>query len=177
MLLGATGLLSGSYERAAHDYSAGSSAWGELMENYEIDAPVEEILRWIAEDATHKTPRLLARASKEYRLETDFDREEFGIGEDEDVEAVSVRGVLELQSLAGLQDWTLRLKAEDVVGLRTGADENLYQDEYNMDIAAFTEQFLSKGDRGVEVVVAAETPKAKVHFDRWLTRRMKARGA
>lgn len=144
------------------------------MEEYEIDAPVEEIARWIVEDAARKTPRLLASASKEYTLVTDFDREAFGIGEDTDVEAVSVRGVLEIQSRAGLQDWTLQLKVEDVVGLRPSGEENAYRDEYNMDVAAFVEQLLSKESREVELIVAAETPEAKVHFDRWLARRMKA---
>ena len=146
------------------------------MEEYEVDAPVGEIVRWVKEDAARTAPQLLVHASKEYEREGDFDREEFGIGEFEDIDVVAVHGILEIQSRVGRKDWTLQLKVDDMVGLRSSGDENGDENEDDMSVAAFEEQFLSKGLGDVEVTVAAESPEAKTLFDRWLARRMRAGG-
>jgi hypothetical protein len=145
------------------------------MDEYEVDAPINEIIRWIREDAARNTPRLLVRASKGYTLESDVDREAFGIGEDEDVDAVSVHGILEVQSRTGRKDWALQLKVDEVMGIISTGGENVYEDVDDMTLAAFEEQFLATGLGEVEATVAAETPEAKTRFDRWLARRMKAR--
>ncbi len=142
------------------------------MDEYEVDAPVGEIVRWIKEDVRRKAPRLLVRGSKDYRLESDFDREEYGIGEDEDARVVSVHGVLGIQSRTGRKDWTLQFKVDDVLGLHSSGEEDAYEDEDEMGFSAFDEQFLSRGLGEVEVTVAAETREAKARFDRWLSRRM-----
>ncbi len=146
------------------------------MDEYDVDAPVNEVVRWIKEDASRKTPRMLVRASKEYTLESDFDREEFGIGEDTDVEVVSVHGLLEVQSRTGRKDWTLQLKVDDMLGLHPSGEAEAYEDEDDLDVAAFDEQFLSRGLGEVQFGVAAETPAAKSRFDRWLARTMRAHG-
>lgn len=145
------------------------------MDEYEVDVPINEIIRWIREDAARNTPRLLVRASKEYTLESDVDREAFGIGEDEDVDAVSVHGILEVQSRTGRKDWALQLKVDEIMGIISTGGENVYEDVDDMTLAAFEEQFLSTGLGEVEATVVAETPEAKTRFDRWLARRMKAR--
>lgn len=145
------------------------------MEEYEVDTPVGEIVRWVREDVRREKPSLLIRATKEYAIESDFDREAFGIGEDEDVDLVSVHGVLEIQSRAGRKDWTLQLKVDDVVGPRSSGEEPGYDNDDTVSLAAFEEQFLSKGLDEVEITVAAETSLAKARFDRWLARHLKAR--
>ena len=140
------------------------------MDTYEVDAPINEIVRWTKEDTARSTPRLLVRASKEYTLESDVDRESFGIGEDEDVNAVSVLGILEIQSRTGRKDWTLQLKVEDAMKMLPSGQESACEDEDDMTLAAFEEQFFSKGLGEVEAIVVAETPQAKRRFDRWLDR-------
>lgn len=142
------------------------------MDEYDVDAPVGEIVRWIKEDVARQAPRLHVRGSKEYKLESDFDREEFGIGEDEDARVVAVHGVLEIQSRSGHKDWTLQLKVDSVLGLYASGEEDAYEDEDEMGFSTFDEQFFSRGLGEIEVTVAAESRDAKARFDRWLGRRM-----
>lgn len=145
------------------------------MEEYEVDAPVGEVVRWVHEDAKRKTPRFLIHASKTYQRESDFDREAFGIGEYEDVDLVSVHGILEIQSRAGKKNWALQLKVDEVVGVLPSSDEeNAYENQDDMSLAAFEEQFLSKELGEVEVTVAVESSEAKAHFNHWLSRQMRA---
>lgn len=150
---------------------------GQPVPQYEVDAPTNEILRWIKEDSGRKTPRLSLSARKEVSLETDFDRAAYGIGEDEDVELVSVRGTLEVQPRTGRRDWTLQLVLDDVMGFQRFPEETGYEDDDDMSFAAFEEQFLSKGLGEVEISVVAESADAKARFDRWLARRLKAAGS
>jgi hypothetical protein len=145
------------------------------MDEYQVEVPIDEVIRWIREDAARNTPRLLVRASKTYTLENDVDREAFGIGEDDDVDVVSAHAILEVQSRTGQKDWALQLKVEDVTGVLSTGAENVYEDVDDMTLAAFDEQFLATGLGEVETIVVAETPEAKTRFDRWLARRMKAR--
>jgi hypothetical protein len=140
------------------------------MEEYEVDAPVGEIVRWIREDAERDRPRLSVRAAKEYSGESVFDHAQFGIGEDEDIDLVSVHGRLEIQSRRGSRDWTLQLRLDEAVGLHPRTEEIAYESEDDMALGAFEEQFLSEGLEEVEVVVLAEKPAAKARFDRWLAR-------
>jgi hypothetical protein len=138
------------------------------MDEYEVDLLPGEVLRWVREDARKKTPRLFARASKEYATETDFDRVAYGIGEGEDVTLVSVHGLLEITPRQGPGGWTLQLRAEDVVGLYPSGAEEDYEDESDMPVEVFEEEFLfpEKGD--VEVIVLAEDDEALARFERWL---------
>lgn len=71
------------------------------MDEYSVDLLPEEVLDWVRKDAAKKTPRLLVQASKEYRVETDFDREGAGIGPDDDVALITARGVMSVFPLRG----------------------------------------------------------------------------
>jgi hypothetical protein len=140
------------------------------MNEYDVDAPVNTVVDWIRAERARKWPRLVIRASKEYRAEPGFDRNAFGVGDEDDVALASVRGLLEVQSRTGRKDWTLQLKVEDPLGLRWPGDEEAYEDEESMAFEAFDEQFLATGLGEVEMTVRAESPEAKARFDRWLAR-------
>ena len=143
------------------------------MTRYDVDAPVNAVMDWIRADQARACPRLLLRASREYAFETDFDRSAFGLGDDDDVELVSVRGLLEVQSRRGRKDWALQLKVEDSLGLRAAGDEESYEDQVSMPFEAFDEQFLATGLGEVEMSLLAESAAAKARFDRWLGRHLK----
>ena len=147
------------------------------MDEHDVDAPVNAVVGWIRAESARTRPRLLIRASKEYRFEPDFDRDAFGVGADDDVELVTVRGLLEVQSRTGRKDWTLQLKVEDPLGLRWPGDEDTYEDEESMAFEAFDEQFLATGLGEVEMTVLAESPAARRRFERWLARGLMARRA
>lgn len=144
------------------------------MDEYEVDLLPAEVLGWLRADAGRATPQLWVRASKSYAVETDFDRETYGIGEGDDVGLVSVEGLLEITPRDAQNGWTLQLRAEDVVGLVPGgAEEDAYEDEDDMPLDVFEEQFLIPEGGEVEVVVLAEDAGAWTRFQRWLAKMRK----
>ena len=138
------------------------------MEEYAVDILPGEIVDWAREDARKKTPRLFVRASREYATEADFDRTEFGIGEGEEVTLVSVHGLLEVSPREHPGGWTLQLRAEDVVGLFPSGAEEDYENESDMPLEAFEEEFLFPEKGEVEAVVQAEDEEAWARFESWL---------
>jgi hypothetical protein len=145
------------------------------MDEYEVDILPGEVLSWVREDARKKAPLLYARASREYATETDFDRTEFGIGEGEDVTLVSVHGLLEVSPRQAPGGWTLQLRAEDVVGLFPSGAEEDYENESDMPLEAFEEEFLFPEKGELEAVVLAEDEEAWARFEGWLAEMRKGR--
>jgi len=145
------------------------------MAEYSVDLLPGEVLQLVRADAQRKTPELRVRASKEYTLETDFDRTAFGIGEDEDATLVSVHGLLEVSPQHEPGGWTLQLRADDVVGLLPTGAEDDYEDESDMPIETFEEKFLLPEKGEVEVVVVADNEDAWARFQRWLDGMRKSR--
>lgn len=147
------------------------------MEEYAIDVLPGEVMRWARLDAKRGAPQLWVKASKQYIVETDFDRAACGIGDDEDLALVSVHGLLELSPQHGLGGWTLQLRADDVMGLIPSDAEMTYEDEDDMTAEAFEEQFLIPESGEVEVVVQAEDGAAWMRFQDWFGRQDKAQAA
>lgn len=141
------------------------------MDEYQVDIPANEILSWLREDASRKTPRLLVRAAKEYRVDTDFDRAEAGIGEDEDVSLVTAVGTLSVAPLRGRRGWTLQLRSEAGIGIRPSREEGDFEDDDDMALKAFVDQFLTPRRRDAEISVLADDADAWRRFQRWLARR------
>lgn len=140
------------------------------MDEYAVDLLPAEVLRWVRADAERTAPQLWVRASKTYAAETEFDREIYGVGDDDDVRLVSIEGLLEISPQGGADGWTLALRAEDVVGLVPGGAEEGYENEDDLPLDAFEEQFLIPEKGEVEVLVLAEDAGAWTRFHRWLTR-------
>ncbi len=139
------------------------------MDEYAVDLLPAEVLNWVRADAERTAPQLWVRASKTYSAETDFDREMYGVGEGDDVALVCVEGLLEISPQGPADGWTLQFRAEDVVGLVPGgSEEDIYEDEDDMPIEAFEEQFLIPEKGEVEIVVLAEDAGAWARFQRWL---------
>ena len=139
------------------------------MDEYEVDLLPGEVVGWLRADAERAAPQLWVRASKTYVAETDFDRETYGVGEGDDLALVRVEGLLEISPQGERGDWTLQLRVEDVVGvLPGGAEDEGYEDEENMPLDVFEEQFLIPEKGEVEVLVLAEDAGAWSRFERWL---------
>jgi len=138
------------------------------MDEYAVDILPGDVLRWLRLDAGKSAPSLWVRASKEYTLDTDFDRQAYGLSEEDDLSLVSAHGLLEVSPQYGPGGWTLQLRAEDVVGLLPVGPEDAYEDENDMPVDAFEEQFLTPEKGEVEVVVQAEDGEAWTRFQEWL---------
>jgi len=141
------------------------------VDEYAIDVPVDELLGWVREDARRPTPLLDVRAAREYRVDTDFDRAEAGIGEDDDVALVTASGVLEVMPTRGRRGWVLQLRSEDSIGLRPVDVEESYEDDEDLPVETFVTQFLGAGNGLPEVVLCADDGAAWQRFQRWLARR------
>ena len=138
------------------------------MDEYAIDVFPGEALRWARADAAQSTPQFWIQASKQYATDVDYDRNEYGIGEDEDLVPVSVHGLLEISPRHEPSGWTLQLRADDVIGLVASGAEEDYEDDDNMTIDAFEEQFLIPEKGEIEVVVLVEDDEAWARFQDWL---------
>lgn len=141
------------------------------MDEYAIDIPANEVLGWVREDAGRTTPQLVVRASSEYRVETDFDREAAGIGEDDDLALMTACGVLNVMPTRGRRGWVLQLSTEDSVGLRFVSDQETYENEEDLPVDAFVTRFLGSGKGEVEVTLCADDRESWQRFQRWLKRR------
>lgn len=143
------------------------------MDEYAVDLLPDDVVRWARMDVQQSTPEFWVQASKQYTAETDFDRTVYRIGPDEDVALVSVHGLLEISPRHGPGGWTLQLRADDVVGLLPSGSEDDYEDESDMPLESFEEEFLIPKKGEVEVVVLAEDDEAWARFQDWLEPRGK----
>lgn len=141
------------------------------MDEYTVDILPGEVLDWVREDAEKKTPHLLVRASKEYSVETDFDREDAGIGDEDDVALVTERDVLTVTPQRGRRGWVLRLDARDSIGLKLSEEEGIYENEDDLPVEAFVTRFLAPEKGGIEVTVRADDAESWQRFQGWLARR------
>jgi hypothetical protein len=141
------------------------------MDEYSVDVLPGEVLGWVREDAARKSPRLWVRAAKSYWIDEVSTGESARPAEGDDVSPVMVRGVMEISPQGGRGGWTLQLVAQDSVGLREDGEDEGYENDDNMTVKAFEDDFLFPEYGEVEVVVLAEDAAAWRRFGRWLARK------
>jgi hypothetical protein len=147
-----------------------SSTRRRAMEEHDVDVLPGEVCEWVREDAQLPVALLNVNVSKHYNFETDFDRQELGIADAEEVGLVTASGLLEMEPRSGGDGWTLQVRAEDAIGLTSVDDANGYQDEDDMTLDEFDAQFLQPMRGEVEVVVLTEADSAWDRFQNWLAR-------
>jgi hypothetical protein len=141
------------------------------MDEYSVDVLPGEVLAWVRADAARKSPRLWVRAAKSYWIDEVSPGESARPAEGDDVSPVMARGVMEISPQRGRGGWTLQLVAQDSVGLREDGEDAGYENDDNMTVKAFEDDFLFPEHGEVEVVVLAEDAAAWRRFGRWLARR------
>lgn len=139
------------------------------MEEYAVDVLPGEIIPWARAAMLDETPVFTVRASREYQVERDFDREEHRLGEGEDISLVTVTGRLTMAPAGDGRDWMLELRAQESLGLVPAGDERGYEDDPDMTVEAFVRQFLLPEKGEVDVVLHAESAEAADRFQRWLS--------
>jgi hypothetical protein len=65
-----------------------------MTDDFGLDVLPGELIAWARSARGDKTPEIIVNAAKEYRVQTDYDRQAFEIGEDEDLSLVSITGTL-----------------------------------------------------------------------------------
>lgn len=141
------------------------------MDEYPVDIPPADILRWVRADAARKTPRLWVRASKAYRSEADLTRQAPRVGDEDDLSLATAEAVMDVSPARGGAAWTLRVMAEQEVRLGSPAEDSDYEDADDLPIDAFEAEFLVPGEGEVAVVVLAEDAGAWRAFRRWVALR------
>jgi hypothetical protein len=140
------------------------------MDEYDVDVLPGEVCQWLCEDAQLPVPLLNVTISKHYNIETDFDRQQYGIGAADDLGLVTAFGVLELGSRVGGHGWTLQLRVETTVGLTSADEEHAHRDEDDMTLDEFETEFLQSMRGEAETIVLADDEAAWERFQHWLAR-------
>ncbi len=142
-----------------------------MTDDYAVDVLPGELIAWARSARGDKTPEIIVNAEKEYRVQTDYDRQAFEIGEHEDLSLVSITGTLTIEPSGDGGGWILELRAEDTVGLLPPGMAGDCEDEIDMTVDAFVEQFLAPEKSEVEIILHAPDPAAADRFQHWLAQR------
>lgn len=136
------------------------------MNEYEIDLLPDEVMQWARADSRRDPHQLWVRTSKEYRVDEEIPAVENG---EDDLNLVTVEGVLELSPQYGPGGWTLQLRAERTIELRPSGDEDEESDNgEDISLDAFESEFIWPEPDAVEVAVLAENEAAWDRFQDWV---------
>lgn len=140
------------------------------MTEYGLDVDAGQIVHWLKDDqAAGRRRKLGLWATREYAAEPVTDLDEAGIGDEQDVAALTTTGTLEVRPCGVQHVWVLRVRIDDVVGSHLPEDESVPEDAEEIDLDTFYEDFIVSDSGTVYVSVVAETPQAKHAFDRLLS--------
>ena len=137
------------------------------MTEFPLDLHAGQIVRWLMDDlsAGRKT-KLEVHTTREYATDPVAYPEEVGVGEDEEVAALTTIGLLEVRPLDAVYAWILCVRVEDMVGSHLPEDESVPEGAEEIDLEAFYRDFIVPGTGTAFVSVSAETAQGKLAFDR-----------
>ena len=147
------------------------------METYPVDLEAEQVVHWLLDEEHLHAFDLLVRATRSYQRGELEPREEGALGEAEreELSEISESGLLEVTPRQKLSRWTLRVRVEDDIGPRLPDDEPVPEDDEEIDLPTFYEEFI-KADRGLaEVSAEVENQAAKANLTRVLDAILKDR--
>jgi hypothetical protein len=140
------------------------------MESIAIDLAPEQIVRWLLDEDRRDAFGLLVNAMRSYRTGelTSAERGSLDDGEAEGLSETSEVGVLEVRPRHEPHRWVLRIRVEDDIGPRIPEDEPVSEEEEEIDLGAFYEEFI-KGNRGTaEATAEVDSAADKASVDRLL---------
>lgn len=111
-------------------------------------------------------PELYVSAHRDYRIEEYFDRAAYGLANDNQHDLVSEEAVLSVEPRVEQNYWILSIVAHKKIGPRVIGPENALSG-VPLSIAEFCSTFVDPGTYKINVQLAADTPQAHEHFDRW----------
>jgi hypothetical protein len=144
-----------------------------MAEEFDIDISPRDLIAWTRADQAKRTPTLWASASKTVE-KRDIGLETARVTLDDDVVETVTRGVLEVSPRRGLGGWVLRVTADDTAGEHPISDEEAEEEEEELTLDAFEQEFLLPDGRIVDITMSVEDGAAKARLGRWV-RRMRAR--
>jgi hypothetical protein len=140
------------------------------MESIAVDLAPEQIVRWLLVEDRRDAFDLLVNAARSYRT-GELSSEERGSLDDGEEEGLSEScqvGILEVRPRHEPHRWVLRIRVEDDIGPRVPEDEPVPEEEEEIDLGAFYEEFI-KGNRGTaEATAEVDSTADKASIDRLL---------
>jgi hypothetical protein len=140
------------------------------MESIAVDLAPEQIVRWLLDEDRRDALDLLLHAMRSYRTGEMSNEERAGLddGEEEGLSETCEVGVLEVRPRHEPHRWVLRIRVEDDIGPRVPEDEPVPEEEEEIDLGAFYEEFI-KGNRGTaEATAEVDSAADKASIDRLL---------
>jgi len=125
------------------------------MESIAIDLAPEQIVRWLMDENRRDACDLLINATRSYRTGelSDEERGSLDDGEEAGLSESCEVGILEVRPRREPHRWVLRIRVEDDIGPRVPEDESVVEEEEEIDLDAFYEEFI-KGNRGTAEATA-----------------------
>jgi hypothetical protein len=145
------------------------------MASIVIDLAPEQIVRWLLDEDRRDAFDLLVNATRSYRAGelSSAERASFDDGETEGLSETCEAGILEVRPRHEPHRWVLRIRVEDDIGPRVPEDEPVSEEEEEIDLDAFYEEFI-KANRGTaEVIAEVDSAAAKANIGRLLSAMMK----
>ena len=138
------------------------------MEPFPVDVEAKQIVRWLLEEELSKVFDLLVSATRSYEREelTPGEEGQVGEAEGEELSEINEVGLLEVLPRKEPSRWTLRIRVTDDIGPRMPDDEPVPEQDEEIDLATFNEEFIV-ADRGfIEVSAEAQDRAARVELTR-----------
>ena len=137
------------------------------MESRSLDIQAAQVVRWLMHERRTGGLPLSITVTRTYVPETMVREEDFGLGDDEtqDLDEAKAVGLLEVSAPSDQNGWVLRVRVEDPFGPRLPDDEQTSDEEEEIDLAQFYEDFIEP-DRGIAFVdVDLEDAAAEARFE------------
>jgi hypothetical protein len=140
----------------------------QVVESVPVDIEAKQIVRWLLDEERSKALDLLVSATRSYEREELAPGEEGQLGEAEKDELSEINevGLLEVMPRKEPGRWTLRIRVTDDIGPRLPDDEPVPEEDEEIDLATFNEEFVV-ADRGfIEVSAEAQDRAASAELTR-----------
>jgi hypothetical protein len=140
----------------------------QVVESVPVDIEAKQIVRWLLDEERSKAFDLLVSATRSYEREELAPGEEGQLGEAEKDELSEINevGLLEVMPRKEPGRWTLRIRVTDDIGPRLPDDEPVPDEDEEIDLATFNEEFVV-ADRGfIEVSAEAQDRAASAELTR-----------
>lgn len=140
------------------------------MQIYPIEIEPEQIVRWIIAEhraAPSKFKIAARRATETHELPT---RKELRLGDEErdDLSETATVATLEIASSRPTDGWLLTVKVEDEIGPRMADETTMGEEEQEIDIGAFYNDFIRPGRGNANAIAEVDGAAAKARLTRML---------
>jgi hypothetical protein len=137
------------------------------MESIAIDLTPEQIVRWLLDEERRDAFDLLVNATRSYGVGALSEEERASLDDTKDGEIgeISEVGHLEVRPRREPHRWVLRVRVEDDIGPRLPEDEAVPENEEDIDLSTFFEEFVVPNRGIADVSAEVQGSAAKISLN------------